>query len=442
MNDAEHSGVRASADDRAHEAARALALAGRLAEAALAYQRVLGSDPGDAEALNFIATQAMAQGRIDVAIQRLEKSLTHNPDDGPTLKNLGVAWLHAKQPAKAAEVLSLALERSPSFVVARLFLGTALERQGKDAEAVRQYYQAISLARSAGGWLDDATTPAPLRAAVKHATAYVHERRGRLLRETMASLRDRYGRSEMTRVERCLANFLGEIRISPGRSEQRPTFLYFPGLPDPPVFDPAIFEWADDIAARTDAIVEELEPALRSQSGVVPFLGANAGSDSSYLGPVHQDATAKWDGLFFYRHGKRHNDVHAACPVTSAILDSTTLVRIPAHAPEALFSLLGPGSHIRPHTGVTNTRIVTHLPLIVPPDCAIRIADHTHHWRKGECLMFDDTFEHEAWNRSDQLRVILLFDVWNPYMTDAERMAISDLVVRVGELNGEAVLAE
>lgn len=442
MSDEEHSSAGASADGRARNAARSLALAGRLAEAALAYERLLGSDPGDAEALNFIATQAMAQGRIDVAIRHLDQSLMHNPDDGPTLKNLGLAWLHAKQPAKAAEVLSRAIEHNPAFVVARLFLGTALERQGLDAEAVRQYYQAISLARRAGGWLNDATTPPPLRAAVRHAASYVHERRGRLLRETMASLSGRYGRSEMMRVEKCMANFLGEIRISPGRSEQRPTFLYFPDLPDPPVFDKAIFEWAESIEARTDAILDELEPALCTQSGIVPFLGTRAGGDSSYLGPARQDATAKWDGLFFYRHGERHDDAHAACPVTSAVLDSTTLVRIPAHAPEALFSLLGPGSHIKPHTGVTNTRIVTHLPLIVPPDCAIRIADTTHRWRRGECLMFDDTFEHEAWNRSDQLRVILLFDVWNPYMTEAERMAISDIVVRVGELNGEAVLAE
>ena len=73
---------------------------------------------------------------------------------------------------------------------------------------------------------------------------------------------------------------------------------------------------------------------------------------------------------------------------------------------------------------MTNTRLVVHLPLIIPPKCGFRVGNVTREWRVGESFAFDDTLEHEAWNDSDQLRVILIVDVWNPYLTEEQRAAI------------------
>jgi aspartate beta-hydroxylase len=80
-----------------------------------------------------------------------------------------------------------------------------------------------------------------------------------------------------------------------------------------------------------------------------------------------------------------------------------------------------PRLRLRPHTGVSNVRAIIHLPLIVPAKCGFRVGGETRKWRVGEAWAFDDTIEHEAWNRSDQLRVILIFDVWNPHITQSER---------------------
>jgi aspartyl/asparaginyl beta-hydroxylase (cupin superfamily) len=85
------------------------------------------------------------------------------------------------------------------------------------------------------------------------------------------------------------------------------------------------------------------------------------------------------------------------------------------------FSLLQPGAHLPAHTGVSNVRSIVHLPLIVPPGCSFRVGGETRDWRAGEAWVFDDTIEHEAWNRSDRMRAILIFDVWNPYITETER---------------------
>ena len=112
-------------------------------------------------------------------------------------------------------------------------------------------------------------------------------------------------------------------------------------------------------------------------------------------------------------------------------------MRIPEHAPEICFSVLTPDTHILPHHGSTNTRLVTHLPLVVPPDCAIRVGDDVHEWKEGECITFDDTFLHEAWNRSDRTRAVLILDVWNPYLSDVEKAAVTALITAIRQFNRE-----
>jgi aspartate beta-hydroxylase len=102
------------------------------------------------------------------------------------------------------------------------------------------------------------------------------------------------------------------------------------------------------------------------------------------------------------------------------------------------FSVLTPGTHILPHRGVTNTRLVTHLPLIVPGNCAIKVGGEERVWHEGECFTFDDTFEHEAWNRGDSTRVVMLLDIWNPHLTEIEREAVTALVEGIGDFNAQA----
>jgi aspartyl/asparaginyl beta-hydroxylase (cupin superfamily) len=94
--------------------------------------------------------------------------------------------------------------------------------------------------------------------------------------------------------------------------------------------------------------------------------------------------------------------------------------RIAGRAPTAFFSILDANTKIPAHTGVTNTRLTVHLPLIVPPGCGFRVGGTTREWVPGKAWVFDDTIEHEAWNLSDTPRAILIFDIWNPLMTAAE----------------------
>jgi aspartyl/asparaginyl beta-hydroxylase (cupin superfamily) len=94
---------------------------------------------------------------------------------------------------------------------------------------------------------------------------------------------------------------------------------------------------------------------------------------------------------------------------------------IPHRAPLALFSRLKPGTHILPHHGMLNTRLICHLPLIVPEGCGLRVGGESRAWQRGKLTIFDDSFEHEAWNRGTSDRTVLLFEIWRPDISADER---------------------
>ena len=96
-----------------------------------------------------------------------------------------------------------------------------------------------------------------------------------------------------------------------------------------------------------------------------------------------------------------------------------------------------PGARIPPHSGLVNTRLICHLPLIVPPGCGFRVGNDTRTPVEGKAWAFDDTIEHEAWNNSDRARVILLFEVWRPELTEDERGLVRAMFDAIDAYSGQ-----
>ena len=409
---------------------------GDAAGAERAFQRLLEIQPDDVEALQFIAQCALSRGHTQRAIALLEAARHGDPQDPAILHQLGTAQAAAGDLPGATHSLRQALDGAPRLFVARLRLGLVLEQSGQRHEAAVAYLRAVNTAQAQGRWLSDATTAPGLREAVKHATQYINATRRETFDAVIAPLRERHGRAELSRVEQCLAIYLQERPADLPDPRQRPTFLYFPGIPSQTFYPRERFPHHARLEAACAAVRDELRGVLRDGADeLVPFLGGSMAEAAAAQLLRPSSDQAAWDAFFFYRHGVR-NDAHCArCPHTSALLDSLPLVRVRDHAPETLFSVLRPGTHILPHRGVTNTRLVTHLPLIVPADCALRVGSETHVWQEGRCVTFDDTFEHEAWNRSGQTRVVLILDSWNPDLSAVERAAVSDLVAAIGDFN-------
>ncbi len=340
---------------------------------------------------------------------------------------------------EALSAFDHALGIDPAHSVARLYRGAALEQLGRGDDAAITYFGALSAAQARGQWRNDATTPPGLRSLVKQAIQVVGDYRQQTFKRLLQPLRNQYGATSLTRVEQGLEIYLGNRPANYPDARQYCKFFYVPGLRTTAYYEQSLFPSHRKLEAHTDDIRAELQAVLARPAGVEPFLGTN---DNAVLKQQNLlDGTrgqAEWNSFFFHRHGKLFEQNAKRCPRTTQILASLPLVHIHGHAPEVLFSILTPGSHILKHHGVTNTRLVTHLPLIIPEDCAISVGGIEHAWREGHCVTFDDTFEHEAWNHSAKVRAVMIMDAWHPDLTQAEREAVASLVGGIGDFNAAA----
>ncbi|UAJ10188.1 aspartyl/asparaginyl beta-hydroxylase domain-containing protein [Polymorphobacter megasporae] len=203
---------------------------------------------------------------------------------------------------------------------------------------------------------------------------------------------------------------------------QAPTSFYYPRLAAIPFHDPADFPWVAAIAAQAPAMRAEVEAVIAAQSGLAPYVEApenRPSKEHSLLGD------ARWSAYHLWKNGEPVAEHHAACPRTIAAVESAPIPHIPGRGPMALFSILAGGTHIPAHNGMLNTRLIVHIPLIVPPGCRLRVGNEVRTVEAGVPLIFDDSIEHEAWNDSDEPRAILLFEVWRPELTAGERAALT-----------------
>jgi len=415
-----------NAADQAH----LLLKQGKAKEAEAAFGAVLESNPDHVEALNVLGLAALREGDIDKALMLLKHAAEVDGAQALTQLHLGRAHAAAFEFESAEAAYAAALACEPKLHLARLQLGELHEKRGDTARAVMTYARALNDAQTEGRWLNATTTPAALHTAVDHAQRFVRERRVAGFAELMEPFIRKYGVSALRRVEQAVRIHLHLEQAVSTDPRQTPTFLFFPGIPATPYLDKGLIPEIEELEARTSQIRAELLALLPSASGRERVFHSGELEEANLRG---LDAPPSWNGYYFFRHGERREENCAACPHTAAALDDLPLARVPGHGPEVLFSVFSPGTHLLPHCGVTNTRVVGHLPLMIPENCALRVGGEDHPWREGEVVVFDDTYEHEAWNRSDRTRVVMIFDLWNPFLSSAERDVLSALVVAMGE---------
>jgi aspartate beta-hydroxylase len=397
-----------------------------------AFALVLENDAFNVEARTFLARVAMQAGKAMQAFEHLELATRINPNNAALWRSLALTHIALGQLPEAETALQRCLQLAPKMHAARLHLGKVLEQQGQHSAAMKTYLQALSEAQRAGLWLNAETTPTWLVHDVNHAADIANLGRHELYDALMQPLWTRYGKDDMQRIDLCVKGILGFIQLSSSNPKQKPTFMLFPGLPETPVFNNALFPWFEQLEDNFESIRIEAEQVLSQQHGLSPFLAlSETDKTSDYLGGQQPN----WNAYFFYRHGEAFAKHHAECPNTATALEALPLVRIAEHAPEICFSVLTAGTHILPHYGTSNIRSVVHLPLIVPEHCALKVLDSIVPGKAGKCFAFDDTFLHEAWNRGQSTRVILLMDTWNPHLTEVEKLALQEVVAQTGHFN-------
>ena len=200
-------------------------------------------------------------------------------------------------------------------------------------------------------------------------------------------------RLESAAAERRFARYVDALADAPGSSNR----ILYPGLDSEPWFQPQAFPLAVELERQFQSIRAEilaLEPSRFSP-------------ESERI-----ERTGEWDVIFLYERGRRHDDVCEACPVTTSVIEGDGAMRTAAGL--IYVSRMRAGTHIAAHRGPTNLRLRCHLGITVPKgDCAIRVQDESRRWSEGRCLVFDDSYEHEAWNHADADRIVLIVDLWH-----------------------------
>ena len=214
------------------------------------------------------------------------------------------------------------------------------------------------------------------------------------------------------------------------RYPQTPHVFYLPGLPYHTFYPETELPWLAKLEAHTDIITDELKGLMAQQAEQFsPYVHKDLARGASDDAGLRDSET--WTSAFLWEDGKPVHATMEACPQTTALLEKLPICSIKDLLPTVLFSKLSPGATIAPHTGMLNARLICHLPLVVPEDCGLRVGEDTRMTERGKAWAFDDSVNHEAWNRSDQDRVILLFDVWRPELDESERHLITALLEAV-----------
>jgi aspartate beta-hydroxylase len=392
-------------------------------------ERVKAADPEHPAILNEAALRELRGGNVIGARDMLERAVARDGSNTRLLMNLAGTLRRLGLAADEMRIIERVLAVEPRHLFALLQKATLLESQGKQRAAAKVYHNALQTIPPG------TNVPAALRGLIEKAVAATQANDAALaahLQERLQELRVRHAGAEQERFDHCIDTFMGRRRIF----TPQPTFLHFPQVPAREFYPRAEFPWLDRLDAATPAIREEFARVFAEDSASLePYVAYPQGVPLDQWAELNH--SRRWSVFYLWRDGKPNEEHLARCPRTAQLLGELPLLDIAGYAPTIFFSILDAKSHIPAHTGVTNTRVIVHLPLIVPPGCRFRVGSTTREWQPGEAWVFDDTIEHEAWNDSDVPRAILILDVWNPYLTAAERELVSATVRGIAAYYGD-----
>ena len=311
--------------------------------------------------------------------------------------------------------LDRVLAVEPTNLYALIMRGDLLARHD-DRAAVTWYRAALTHAAQAGN------LPADLIQRLRHAERAVADA-GTAFRVHLADSLAANGISIATAGPR----FAESLDLLAGRAEvqlQQPTSFYYPQLAPRPFFEREDFPWVAALEGAAAAMRTELAAVLGDVSALSPYVAAQPNRPAKHH-PLLADP--RWSAFHLFYDGAPVPANAARCPATMAALARVPIPAIAGRSPIAMFSVLQAGTHIPPHHGMINTRLICHLPLIVPTGCRLRVGNETRMVEVDRVMIFDDSMEHEAWNDGDSTRAVLLFEIWRPELDETERTALTTL---------------
>jgi aspartyl/asparaginyl beta-hydroxylase (cupin superfamily)/Flp pilus assembly protein TadD len=413
-------------DSFAAAAERAMA-GNRMDEAVALWQQILRANPDHVPSLLQLGLHALHGGNAKAARELFERVVRLDGRDAQQWVNLAVTCHRLGDSDAEAEAITNALKADPSDLLALILRAELLDRQGQKHKAAAAFAAVATVSPPI------AQLHPTLRPAVEKAIAY----KARYDQE-MGEFIDSQLASRYAALGEASARFRESVDIMLGRKrryDSQSMLFHFQGLAPVTFFDPGLFPWFADLSAATPVIREEFLAVLASDAGFAPYI--TYPDDAPLNQWAELNHSPRWSAFHLYKQGERVEANARRCPRTMEILAAMPMPEQAGRTPTAMFSLLKPKTRIPPHVGVSNVRLVAHLPLIVPAQCGFRVGNDVREWIPGKPWVFDDTIEHEAWNESEALRVVLIFDVWHPHLSAGERALVTELASTLNAFTGQ-----
>jgi aspartyl/asparaginyl beta-hydroxylase (cupin superfamily) len=369
---------------------------------------------------------ALRQGQYAEARRLFEQAIAAGGRGQAPWFLLAQACLQLGDHPAAEGALDRTLAEQPRHLWALIMKGDCRARADDARAAVSFYTAALNAAPAAG------EIPPMLAAELERAKGFTESADGGFSRQLERHL----GAAGIDPAAQS-ARFQAALDILAGKKQiylQQPNSFYFPGLPQIQFYEREAFPWLARVEAAVPAMRAELEAVIAGGDGFEPYVKR----DLTRPQPAnHLLEDPSWSACYLLSSGEPTE--HAArCPQTMMALGEAPMPRIAGRSPMALFSLLRPGTHIKPHNGLLNTRLICHVPLIVPPGCRLRVGHEVREWEEGKALIFDDSIEHEAWNEGGGTRVVLLFEIWRPEISVDERRALTAMFEAITLYSGSS----
>ncbi len=382
----------------------------------------------DGQALARAAADALRRGDTRSARDLFLRAAQAGQADVPVMLGLAYSCRALEDWAGMTASVDRVLALDPRNLRALVMKGDSLERTG-DSRGAAAYYRAALRASPPASEL-----PPDLQQELRRVQQ-VNEQFSRRYDEHMRSWLKQKGVAAApqgaTRLEQSLDILLGRQRIY----LQEPRYFYFPQLSQQPFFDRAAFPWLDALEAAVPAIRTEVDALLQDPAAFAPYIKGDPTRAAADQRPLADNPA--WSAFHVWRNGEFNEANAARCPQTLAALAGLPLAQMPHRSPSVLFCKLAPGTHIPPRNGLINTRLIVHLPLLVPGKCRLRVGGEVRELQEGRAWVFDDSIEHEAVNESDGARVMLVFDIARPDITAEEHRGITTLLEGVDAFTGQ-----
>jgi aspartyl/asparaginyl beta-hydroxylase len=234
------------------------------------------------------------------------------------------------------------------------------------------------------------------------------------------ALKEKYGNDALRRVDALLKRQEKRDVLQKGAK------FVMPGSPCKPWHDPYEYPELGKVVRK----LESLHPVIKEE-----IISAMDHADCLTEYDHYLQPQKNWKALYIYKRGLLKEGVES-CPQTARFLTEEMMHWL-CPLLEMHYSILEPGTRILPHSDLWNFSLNLHFAVKIPDRCGIRVGKETRSWQEGKCLLFDYTYEHEAWNESKERRVCLLTDIWNPDLTIPEREGITILVNALRKVFGE-----